>query len=86
MLFESTRNFGEILYSIQNDKIVGWKIRKITFCSDKNYNYNEYNPTIEYTVVKISEKYCEVNIREKDINSEFFWNKNDLIKKIDTTI
>lgn len=85
MLFESKHNFGDFLYSIQNNKIVSWKIKKIIFCADSKYHYNENRPNIEYMIVRTSGNYAECYIKEKDLNTEFFWNKEDLIKNIDIT-
>lgn len=86
MLFESKHDFGEYLYAMQDNKIICWRIKKIIFCSDSNFKYDEYKPKIEYIITRVSEKYAEVKITESEINKEFFWNKQDLIKYIDTTI
>lgn len=85
MIFESLHDFGDILYSIQDNKIVSWKIKKIIFCANSKYLYDENKTNIEYIVVRNSERYAECYVKEKDINTEFFWNKSDLIKSIDLT-
>ncbi len=87
--FESSRGFKDIFYSIENNKIVEWKVIGVKFC---DYNMDKYGNkcaahTNRYDVEYIISRYdrktgklLEETVDGLSFNRKFFTSKEKLFK------
>ena len=90
--FESSRGFKDIFYSIENNKIVEWKIVGVKFC---DYNMDQYGNKcpaytnrydVEYVINRFDKKtskMLEETVDDLSINKKFFTSKEKLFKSME---
>ena len=94
MEFKNGLNFGDVLYSIVNNKIAEWKIEGIYFQAYHRDSYNNpitiappyKNPDIEYRIVrwdKNKQQITESIAHCNNIGLVFFKTKDDLFKSME---
>ena len=90
--FESSRGFKDIFYSIENNKIVEWKVIGVKFC---DYNMDQYGNKcvahtntydVEYIISRYdrkSGKLLEETVDGISFNKKFFTTKEKLFKSME---
>ena len=90
--FESSLGFKDVFYSIENNKIVEWKVIGVKFC---DYNMDKYgNKCPSYTNIydveyvinrfdKKNNKILEETVDRLSFNKKFFTSKEKLFKSME---